>query len=151
MTTEWLKTVYNGCGLSCILGLTSSHNEVPLITKKRSAQGMVPPPRARSGKGALAPSCCSPHGHDQTSEQMSFFRFSQLAAATSRCNTHLRQNELSQVGVCSTCGGRKPNFGGKNVGKIDNWTKNRRTNKEKKCGSRLAAATSRGGKKGGKM
>jgi len=112
---------------------------------------MVPPPRARSGKGALAPSCCSPHGHDQTSEQMSFFRFSQLAAATSRCNTHLRQNELSQVGVCSTCGGRKPNFGGKNVGKIDNWTKNRRTNKEKKCGSRLAAATSRAGKKGGKM
>jgi len=34
------------------------------------------------------------------------------------------------------------------VKKIGNWTKNRRKNKEKKCGSRLAAAASR--KKNGK-
>jgi len=113
---------------------------------------MVPPPRARSGEGALAPSCRSPHGHDQTSGQISFFHFSQLAAAASRRSTHLRRNELSQVGVCSTCGGRKPNFGKNIVNKIGNWTKNRRKNKETKCGSRLAAAASRkkNGKKCGK-
>ena len=77
---------------------------ISLTTKKRGAQGMMPPEQefksrfwARVGEGALAPSCRAPQGHDQTLGKFPFFlifstcgrRKSQkcrLATATSQKN-----------------------------------------------------------------
>jgi len=41
----WVKIIHNICGLTCILGITSSNNlnQVSVTTDKRSTQGMVPP------------------------------------------------------------------------------------------------------------
>jgi len=44
--TYWATTVHNFCGLACIFGPTSSHNQSSLTTEKRSAKGMIPPRRA---------------------------------------------------------------------------------------------------------
>jgi len=38
------KTVYNVCGLACILKLTSSNRQVSLISRERSAQSEWCPP-----------------------------------------------------------------------------------------------------------
>jgi len=35
--TRWVKTVYNICGLACLLGLTSPHKQVSLTTKRCGA------------------------------------------------------------------------------------------------------------------
>ena len=55
LDTKWIKTFHNVCGLACILGLTSPHNQVSLTTKEHSAQGMVPPQSGR--KGTKSPQC----------------------------------------------------------------------------------------------
>ena len=54
---HWVKKVHNICGLACILGLTSLHNQVSLFTKKRGAQGMVTP---HSGRKSTKSTECPP-------------------------------------------------------------------------------------------
>jgi len=54
---QWVKIVHNVCGLACILGLTSSHNQVYLTTKKRGAKRMAP---THSGKKINKSLQCSP-------------------------------------------------------------------------------------------
>jgi len=49
-THQWLKTVYNVCGLACILGLRSHNNQVFLTTRanKRSAHTTNPPEKLKT-------------------------------------------------------------------------------------------------------
>ena len=47
-------------------------------------------PRARGGEVALAPSCCAPHGHDQTREFFHFWSFLSSCSVTTRENVKLR-------------------------------------------------------------
>jgi len=106
--SEWVKTAHNDCGLTCILGLVSGPNNqvsLALTTQELSAKWNGAPPQARGGEEAIAPSCRTPHGHDQTLRE--FFKFSMFVLTppqveqTPNCNSSikLRNRRLAAAAI----------------------------------------------------
>ena len=112
---QWVTTIHNVGGLACILGLRGPNNQVSLTTEERGARFKGASPRARGGKGALAPNPFAAARHRVTTKFGSFFQsfnFSFFFAANRLLNQFAGRRFIKippatestlQVGPTSTC------------------------------------------------
>ena len=111
---QWVTTIHNVGGLACILGLRGPNNQVSLTTEERGARFKGASPRARGGKGALAPSCCVPRSRPNPGRicaySILFRNFDLLRPQVYdylTCDAEVLSQVLTQVGGLLTCGGRR--------------------------------------------